>query len=63
MTKRWDEEEQLVRDGRTIRDALRSVYGDREERRSAPAFPDEITDPAEVLRYLADIEIVHVEGR
>jgi hypothetical protein len=35
-----------------------------EHHRPAQLFDDEITDPAEVLRYLAGIEIVHeAEGR
>lgn len=64
-SKPWDEEpEQTVKGGWSVNEALRSLpfYNDREERRSADAFPDDMT-PAEVLRYLKSVEIVQTEER
>lgn len=73
MSNRWEDEEQLVRDGQTMREVMRDFFYDDEERRHtgtdrgahhrpAPLFDGEITDPVEALRWLAEnVEIRHVE--
>jgi hypothetical protein len=49
-------------DDETVAAVMRHFSGEqRSATRPAPLFDGEITDPAEALAWLADVEILHVE--